>query len=272
MRRRAQAAPLRRLVRHRAPGPRDARYGWHDHRRRDRHADPLPARVRRRPRDARRRRPSATQAVDGVSYLVFVAPALLATATITVASEEFTYPVMLGFKWNRRSSGMNASPLRPRRSSTASSSRSRSAHARERSSLLLRVHAACSARSRRRSAWLMILVAACSAGLAFGAPLHGLHVDPRGGHGPVRARAALHLPADDPVLRHVLPARRRCRSGCSGSAGSRRSGTHRARARVHLRATTSRSGSRSSTSAYLVALVVVGWVWARRIAARRLDK
>ena len=31
-------------------------------------------------------------AVDGVSYLVFVAPALLASAAITVASEEFTYP------------------------------------------------------------------------------------------------------------------------------------------------------------------------------------
>ena len=32
--------------------------------------------------------------LDGVSYLVFVAPALLASAAITVASEEFTYPIM----------------------------------------------------------------------------------------------------------------------------------------------------------------------------------
>ena len=38
--------------------------------------------------------------LDGVSYLVFVAPALLASAAITVASEEFTYPIMLGYKWN----------------------------------------------------------------------------------------------------------------------------------------------------------------------------
>ena len=52
-------------------------------------------------------------AVEGVSYLVFVAPALLATAAITVASEEFTYPVMPGFKWNPTFTGMNASPLRP---------------------------------------------------------------------------------------------------------------------------------------------------------------
>lgn len=52
-------------------------------------------------------------AVDGVGYLVFVAPALLCTAAITVATEEFTYPIMLGFKWNPVFFGMNASPLRP---------------------------------------------------------------------------------------------------------------------------------------------------------------
>lgn len=46
-----------------------------------------------------------------VSYLMFVAPALLATATISVASEELTYPVMAGFKWRRYFYGFNASPL-----------------------------------------------------------------------------------------------------------------------------------------------------------------
>jgi lipooligosaccharide transport system permease protein len=46
-----------------------------------------------------------------VSYLVFIAPALLATAAIGVASEEFTYPVMSGFKWRRYFYGFNASPL-----------------------------------------------------------------------------------------------------------------------------------------------------------------
>jgi lipooligosaccharide transport system permease protein len=46
-----------------------------------------------------------------VSYLVFVAPALLMTSTIAVASEEFTYPVMAGFKWRRYFYGFNASPL-----------------------------------------------------------------------------------------------------------------------------------------------------------------
>jgi len=46
-----------------------------------------------------------------VSYLVFVAPALLITAAISVASEEMTYPVMAGFKWRRYFYGFNASAL-----------------------------------------------------------------------------------------------------------------------------------------------------------------
>ena len=52
-------------------------------------------------------------AMNGVSYLTFVAPALLATAAMTAASEEFTYPIMLGFKWNPTFFGMNASPISP---------------------------------------------------------------------------------------------------------------------------------------------------------------
>ncbi|WP_434810499.1 ABC transporter permease [Microbacterium sp. bgisy189] len=46
-----------------------------------------------------------------VDYLTFVAPALLVTAAIAVASEEMTYPVMAGFKWRRYFYGFNASPL-----------------------------------------------------------------------------------------------------------------------------------------------------------------
>jgi lipooligosaccharide transport system permease protein len=48
-----------------------------------------------------------------VSYLVFVAPALLMTAAISVASEEFSYPVMSGFKWRRYFFGFSASALSP---------------------------------------------------------------------------------------------------------------------------------------------------------------
>ncbi|MEV5072342.1 ABC transporter permease [Microbacterium sp. LMI12-1-1.1] len=48
-----------------------------------------------------------------VSYLVFVAPALLMTAAISVASEEFSYPVIAGFKWRRYFFGFSASALSP---------------------------------------------------------------------------------------------------------------------------------------------------------------
>lgn len=48
-----------------------------------------------------------------VSYLVFVAPALLMTAAISVASEEFSFPVMAGFKWRRYFYGFSASAISP---------------------------------------------------------------------------------------------------------------------------------------------------------------
>ena len=58
--------------------------------------------------------PVASQpGAEGVPSLVFVAPALLASAAITVATEEFSYPIMLGYKWNPTFTGMHASPIRP---------------------------------------------------------------------------------------------------------------------------------------------------------------
>ena len=51
------------------------------------------------------------QGVSGVSYLEFVAPALMATAAMTIAANETTYPVLMGFKWNPTFFGMNAAPL-----------------------------------------------------------------------------------------------------------------------------------------------------------------
>jgi len=50
-------------------------------------------------------------AVQGVSYLTFVAPALLCMAAVTAACEEFSYPILLGFKWNPTFYGMNAAPI-----------------------------------------------------------------------------------------------------------------------------------------------------------------
>ncbi|WP_136706656.1 ABC transporter permease [Agromyces sp. H66] len=49
----------------------------------------------------------------GVGYLVFVAPALLCSAGLTAAMIEFSYPVMVGYKWNPTFSGMHAGPIRP---------------------------------------------------------------------------------------------------------------------------------------------------------------
>jgi lipooligosaccharide transport system permease protein len=46
-----------------------------------------------------------------VSYLAFVAPALLASAAAMVAAEEATYPFMMGFKWNPFFFAMNAAPI-----------------------------------------------------------------------------------------------------------------------------------------------------------------
>ncbi|MFI2754226.1 ABC transporter permease [Cellulomonas sp. P22] len=51
---------------------------------------------------------------DGpVPYVWFVAPALLATAVVTVGTEEFTYTVMGGFRWRRVFWAMNSSPVAP---------------------------------------------------------------------------------------------------------------------------------------------------------------
>ncbi|WP_310050885.1 ABC transporter permease [Arthrobacter ginsengisoli] len=49
----------------------------------------------------------------GVSYLTFIAPALLVSAAVMTAANEFTFPIMDGFKWRRIYYGPHASPLTP---------------------------------------------------------------------------------------------------------------------------------------------------------------
>lgn len=49
----------------------------------------------------------------GVSYIAFIAPALLISAAVMTAATEFTFPVMDGFKWRRVYYGPHASPLTP---------------------------------------------------------------------------------------------------------------------------------------------------------------
>jgi len=52
--------------------------------------------------------------VDGVSYAQFVIPAFLCAGAVGTATEEFTFGVLLGFKWNETYLGMNAGPITPR--------------------------------------------------------------------------------------------------------------------------------------------------------------
>jgi lipooligosaccharide transport system permease protein len=49
--------------------------------------------------------------IDGVSYLKFLAPALLASACIIGAVNEVMHPTLEGFKWNKNFFAMNATPL-----------------------------------------------------------------------------------------------------------------------------------------------------------------
>jgi len=50
-------------------------------------------------------------AIDGVSYLTFLAPALLATAGIQGAMDEVTWPTLEGFVWDRTFFSMNATAI-----------------------------------------------------------------------------------------------------------------------------------------------------------------
>lgn len=52
--------------------------------------------------------------VDGVSYLTFIAPGVLAANAMQTATMEATYPVMAAIKWFRTYHAMLATPLRVR--------------------------------------------------------------------------------------------------------------------------------------------------------------
>jgi lipooligosaccharide transport system permease protein len=54
-----------------------------------------------------------TASLGGVSYLAFVAPAILAVGAMNTAMGEASYPVFGSIKWNKIYIGAQASPLRP---------------------------------------------------------------------------------------------------------------------------------------------------------------
>jgi len=56
---------------------------------------------------------SGGRTVDGLSYLEFVAPGLMAATVLQNATGESMWPVLGGFKWMRYYEGMSASPMTP---------------------------------------------------------------------------------------------------------------------------------------------------------------
>ena len=53
------------------------------------------------------------QGMEGVPFLVFVAPALLMSTILTVGAEEGMYPVLSGFKWHKVFFAIHATPITP---------------------------------------------------------------------------------------------------------------------------------------------------------------
>ena len=53
----------------------------------------------------------STDVLGGVSYLAFVAPAIIAAAAMNVAAQESVWPMMDGFKWSNAYRAMCATPI-----------------------------------------------------------------------------------------------------------------------------------------------------------------
>ncbi len=58
-------------------------------------------------------RAGSADVLGGVSYLAFLAPALIATTTMMVLAQEAMWPVMDGFMWSNAFRSMYATPLEP---------------------------------------------------------------------------------------------------------------------------------------------------------------
>ena len=59
---------------------------------------------------------------SGLRYVIYLAPALLASAAVQNAASESTFPVLAGFKWQRLYLGIASTPVTRTGSSRASSS------------------------------------------------------------------------------------------------------------------------------------------------------
>lgn len=52
-------------------------------------------------------------ALDGVPYLVYIAPGVLVAGAVQNAAAEGTFPILSGFKWQKNFLGVTASPITP---------------------------------------------------------------------------------------------------------------------------------------------------------------
>ena len=159
-----------------------------------------------------------TASLGGVSYLAFVAPAILASGAMNTAMGEASFPVFGSLKWNRIYIGAQASPLRP-----ADIFRGHLMF------MAMRIAMNCAfvmlvmwAFGAIRSAWVVLAYpAAVLTGLAFAAPIAAWAVT-------VKVESSFTYifrfgtDAADAVLRHVLPdipaARRAARAGLRHAA------------------------------------------------------
>ena len=143
-------------------------------------------------------------AFGGVSYLAFIAPALLISAAVMTAANEFTFPVMDGFKWRRVYYGPHASPLTPEQIA--------SGHIMAVSlrfllqSAIYFVVVALFGASPSGWGWVSVLVATL-AGLSFGLPLMAYAASIKEDKGQFAMVDAVHRDSLVPVLGNVLPAR-----------------------------------------------------------------
>jgi len=142
--------------------------------------------------------------VDGVPYLTFVAPGLLVSTVVMSAGNEFSYPVMDGFKWSK---------LYFARSATAASALQVTIGELVAVGIRFLAEAVIFwvvllfAQVVPLSSWPMILVAAL-AGLSFGTPLMAYAATCSGSAGSRRCGTA-------PRSRGSCPTGWTCRGGCS---------------------------------------------------------
>ena len=203
-----------------------------------------------------------------MDYVWFVAPALLATAAVTVAMDEFTFVIMAGFKWRRIFWGMNASPIAPPQIAAGLVI-----------SVVLRMLFTCTiyyllilafgAVGDPVTGALMPLVGVLG-GLAFGLPLMAFSARLTEDKGqfalvqrfvftPLFLFSGTFFPLDHAAGLVAVDRLDLARSGTRArSAGRSRTARRRAR------------GPSAGTWRSCVVLAVVGWVMARRVFVRRL--